>query len=121
MCTATATPDNSKQLCATAGPRSGAKGAPEHVQADIFSEETVMAVSERQLAADVACMLYAARRGLNAEHLELIWQNLGAFVASTLCNKKVSDPLRLLGGVPERGCLQARVSLSHAEWSEPCL
>ena len=48
-----------------------------------------MAVTEAHLAADVACMLYAARRGLGAEHLELIWRNLGEFVASTLCNMKV--------------------------------
>jgi hypothetical protein len=49
-----------------------------------------MVVSSDDLAADVACGLYAARHAVNTEHLKVLWTNLGHFVAECLRTGKVS-------------------------------
>lgn len=48
-----------------------------------------MAVTADHLAADVADGMYAARHGLSLDHLKLLWNNLGRFVAQSLSSRKV--------------------------------
>ena len=46
-------------------------------------------VTAERLASEVSAGMYSARHGLNDSHLRLLWENLGHFVASSLCSRKV--------------------------------
>ena len=46
-------------------------------------------VGQDDLAAEVAEAVYAARHQLTQHHITLLWNNLGAFVATCLYSRKV--------------------------------